>query len=372
MKAKRLLVLGIGYSQLDLILEAKKLGYEVFACSKTREGPGLHHVDGHRLIDVIDEVAIESYARELQVDAIYSLALEIAIPAINRVSKRLGLPYFVSEMTLDLISDKSAWRNQLADIAGNLKSMKFTDASELSSWSCFPAIIKPVDGSGQRGVFQVHSLKEMRDRFEGSLSYSRSQAVIVEEYAFGEEVSINAFLDEGRIVYSFLSDRVAYDEYPGGIIKAHLLPSKYAKTDVETKIQNMVVDICERMGFKEGHLYFQIKVHEDRPYLIEFTPRFDGCHMWKLIQHVTGINLVSCALRSLMKEKPEGYTAPSWRRGQYVLEFFSDVPGTIVKRVNYHVPINNACLNWYYEDDERVKQVTGFMEKVGFCIYEAK
>ena len=61
---------------------------------------------------------------------------------------------------------------------------------------------------------------------------------------------------------------------------------------------------------------------------------------------------------------------PAYRPGKYKLRFISDVPKTIVMRKNYQIPPEADCLNWYYQDNEEVKTVTGYMEKMGYYITE--
>ena len=37
----------------------------------------------------------------------------------------------------------------------------------------FPAVLKPVDSQGQRGIFKVRNIKEVSRHIEETLSYSR-------------------------------------------------------------------------------------------------------------------------------------------------------------------------------------------------------
>lgn len=371
MDKKCLLVLGIGHSQLDLIEEAKKLNYRVAACANSLDGPGLALVDDYRQIDILDEKKVEDYARELDAQAIFSMGLEIVIPLMNRVSKRMGLRYFQEPQSLKKIYDKAIWRGELGDIPGNLKFQVASRLDELDQWTYYPAVIKPVDGSGQRGVIELKGPGELKEKFSTSLGHSKKGQVIIEEYAFGEEVSANVYVHKGELLYYFLSDRVAYDEFPGGIIKEHLLPSRYAGTPTEKKVEQLVKDVCRAMDFKEGHVYFQIKVDEEgQPRLIEFTPRYDGCHMWKFIDFYSGVNLVSLSLSWLLEGRLPELVEPAYRPGKYKLRFISDVPKTIVMRKNYQIPPEADFLNWYYQDNEEVKTVTGYMEKMGYYITE--
>ena len=73
---KRLLVLGIGPSQVDLISAAKDMEMEVLACARDANGPGRLLVDEFRQIDIMDVGAVTAYAAEKKVHFVFSMGLE--------------------------------------------------------------------------------------------------------------------------------------------------------------------------------------------------------------------------------------------------------------------------------------------------------
>ncbi len=366
------LVLGAGPSQLDLIKSAREMGCNVYACGQTAKQDVLNLLDGFKAINIIDDDAVYEYAKEINADCIFTMGLEIALPTIARVSKRLDLPYFFSEECLDQLKNKAMWREILGDIEGNLAFMSGSTLEEFKSWDIYPAFLKPADGSGQRGVHKVDNPQELEEVFDHALANSRNGILILEEFADGEEISVNSFMYNNELVVSIPSDRISYTEYPGGIIKEHHIPSKLVNAECEKRIFELVENVNRKMGFENGHIYFQIKVKDGVPKLIEFTPRFDGCHMWRLVRYATGIDLLKASLEWLLNdgvveefdEIPESKCLP----GVFKTKFISDKPGTRVERSNYELQENPLCTVWYYENDEYVKKVTGFLEKVGYIM----
>ena len=369
MENKKILVMGIGYSQVDLILAAKELSFEVYACAFDKEGPGKELVDDFKQIDIKDIDAIEEYAKEKEIDFIYSMGLESAIPTITKVSERLGLPSFVSSKTLKLIENKAVWRSSIGDIPGNVSFISGHTVKDFAKWNTYPAIIKPVDSSGQRGVYRINNFEELKDKFSKSIKHSRSGHLIVEQFVEGPEISVNAFVHEGKLKFSVISDRISYEEFPGGIIKEHHIPSKVVDKKAEQTVLDLVKAVVKAIGFKEGHIYFQLKVENGIPKLIEFTPRFDGCHMWHLIYRATGLDLRKAALETLAYGKSEHLEEFKPTDLRTVKTFFiSDKPGTIVNKEKYIIPDNTLDLIWYYDNGDEIKKVTGYMEKVGYYI----
>ena len=369
---KKLLVLGIGPAQVDLIEIAKDMGMEVFACALNSNGPGLPLVDDFREIDIKDIESVKNYAIEKDVDIVYSMALESAIPTIVKVSEHLNLPTFCSSSTLSKLENKAKWRKSLGNINGNVKSISGYRIEDFEEWESYPAIIKPVDGSGQRGVYKVNNYQEVLDVFERSISCSKRKELIMEEFVDGPEISVNSFMFNGELKFSLVSDRISYSEFPGGIIKEHHVPSRIIDDKTEKQIYDLVTQVNRIMGLMNGHIYFQLKLEKSGPKLIEFTPRFDGCHMWRLIYESTKLDLRKVALEILAYGKSETLEKYDFTTKPKKLKtkFISDKPDTIVIRDKYDIPEDTIYLEWYYEENEAVKSVTGYLEKVGYIIVQ--
>jgi len=368
---KKILVLGIGPSQVDLITLCKDFGMTVYAVAYEDSGPGKALVDEFQVIDIKNIPAVEAYAREKQVDFVFTMASEVGVMTTAVVSENLDLPRFISSHSANFLSNKTKWRQMLGEIEGNVSFRAVSSIDELKDWTTFPAIIKPADSSGQRGVHLVHNQAELTQHFERSISFSRSGQLIVEEFVDGPEISVNALFQAGELRYYFISDRISYGEYPGGIIKEHYLPSRVVDKETEQRIKRLVEEVSRKSGFEDGHVYFQIKLDQGMPKLIEYTPRFDGCHMWRLIKHATGVDLRQLAMEWLvLGESVSLLESQPTYNGDYTLQFISDFPGTTFEASNYPLKADPLYLEWYYEDGQIVNTVTGFIEKAGYAIFK--
>lgn len=372
---KKLLVLGIGGAQLDLIQVAKEMGIYVYAIAKTSDGIAYQYADEFIEMDIFDIDSINKLIKEKGIDAVYTAALEISLPVITRVSLDNNLRTFVTEKSLEMFKDKSVWRKALGNTVGNLRSRPGFKLEDFKNWDIFPAIIKPADGSGQRGVHKVNSFKEIEEVFDNVISFSKKKKALIEEFAEGEEISINSFMYKGELAFYEISDRISYTEYPGGIIKEHHIPSKHDNPIVREKLEKLVKEVSRIMEYDTGHVYYQLKIKDNEPKIIEFTPRYDACHMWRLVKVTNNINLMKASLEYLLygkSEEIEGYINNKYEKneGIFKLKFISDKPGTIVNKKKYKISDDKMFLQWYYEDGEIVKSVTGYIEKVGYYIVE--
>src|SRR4029078_4528356 len=57
-----------------------------------------------------------------------------------------------------------------------------------------PVVVKPVDGSAQRGVTEVRAEGELAGAVDRALAASRSGALVLEQYLDGDEFTVNGFL----------------------------------------------------------------------------------------------------------------------------------------------------------------------------------
>lgn len=365
--SKRALILGTGQAQADMIQVFAERGVYVCACSYISGDAGERYADEFRQINITDENAVYDYVIERGIDCIYSAGSDIAMPTVAAVARRAGLKSFVSEETARACNTKHLLRAKLGEgFAGNVRFQELSSPEEELKLG-FPIVIKPPDSQGQRGVFKVNDAAELRERFGDSIKHSRMGKVIAEEYVDGPEISVNTFSVDGEIVFSLVSDRIVWDEYPGGIIHRHIVPSVLQDdAQVMAVIDALVRDVQHKLGIADGPAYFQIKVAQGgKPKLIEVTPRLDGCHMWRLISKSTGIDLLKLTIDLLLNGAVD--SIGSWQATPYETEFLCLPPGSVFDKALFE-SAGSEYLQWYYEDGDMVKRMNGYMEKCGYRI----
>lgn len=367
---KKVLILGAGNAQIDAIKYCKERGYKVYGCSYTDNDKGISYLDEFVQIDIKDYKSITKYANDNGVDAVYSVGSDLAVPSVMRVCEELNIPHFVSSDVAEICQNKNQLRNFLGnDFVGNIPHIVAENIQEALAFDAFPAMMKPTDSQGQRGCCKVESKDDIRKNFDNSVSFSKSGEVIIEKFIDGAEVSVNAYMQNGELKFALVSDRGVFDEFPGGIIKEHILPSKYAGTEIEGRIIDLVKRVVKKLGIENGPVYFQIKIDGDNPVLIEVTPRLDGCHMWNLINNYCGVNLLEASFEHLLSNK-EIVFEPKKLHNNLKLAFFTEAPNKKFDRNKYTVKDNALYHTYYYETGENVKSLNGYMEKCGYQIYE--
>lgn len=371
MEKQKFLVLGAGPAQIDLI-ELLKPNFEVHACSYDRSDLGVDDAVKYEQIDLKDKEAVLKYCQNQQINYIYSVGSDLAMPTAAWVSKQLELPSLIDAETAHVCQNKDLLREKLSDLKENVPYQLVTHSQQRLELD-FPVIIKPVDSQGQRGVRKISSKQEFSRHFLSAAAHGQRHEVICEQYLPGQEYSVNAFARAGRVELAIITKRVVYPEYPGGLIHLHSTEHGLSH-DLQITINKSVETVISKLNINNGPVYFQIKIVNGQPKVIEVSPRLDGCHLWRLFTHSHHIDLLTASVELLIGgEQSELQLKNSYlpEDGKHwVLEFFSTLPGTIFSKQNFNVRDDTVFNQFYYNDGEEVGVTNGYLEKCGYQIYQ--
>lgn len=361
----KILIIGAGNAQIDAISYCQAKGHEVYGCSYSDADKGVPLLDHFKQIDIKDVQSIERYVLDEKIEYVYSVGSDLAMPTVTKVSEDINLPHFNSFKTAEVCQSKHLMREALGNkFIGNAEYLVCRNVEEAIQCKVFPSMMKPVDSQGQRGCYKVNDVKDIKTFFEKSLSYSKSGNVIIEKYIEGPEVSVNGFVVGGKLKFALMSDRVVFDEFPGGIIKEHLIPTRYPEAKVATL--DLVNRVIQKLSILDGPFYAQIKLDKGNPVLLEITPRLDGCHMWNLIKYSCGVDLLDLTFSYLFGEKELDFSSKTNEK-DVKLSFMCEVPNQRFDRLKYN--IQDSLYNcWYYETGDIVRELNGYMEKGGYQI----
>lgn len=364
---KKVLVLGVAAAQMDAILILKELGCETFACAMAKDGPGADVADHFHIIDILDMEKVIEHIGKYEIDAVYSVGSDIAMRVSSHISEKLSLPHFVSSKTATICKNKEMMRETLgSDFQGNVPFQVIEDENIYPDLD-MPYIMKPSNSQGQRGIYLINSLDEYWENYKNVKKLSRSGKVIVEKYVDGPEISVNVYMVDGKLRFMFVSDRETWPQYTG-LIHKHVVPARALSRKMLKLLEKFVLEACHRIGIMNGPAYFQVKVENEKPYIIEMTPRLDGCHMWKLLTYHTGINILKLTFEHLLHEDTSELDKENKICFGHELEFFCQEPNTIMDRDRFHLPKDELEHFFYYESGEKIRLINGKYDKVGYYI----
>ena len=185
-------------------------------------------------------------------------------------------------------------------------------------------------------------------------------------------MSVNGYIIDGKLMYIIPSDRETWKEYTG-LIHKHVVPSKEINKEVQDKIIKVIENACRKLNINNGPVYSQMKLENNSPYIIEITPRLDGCHMWKLLNYYSGVNLLKLTFEHLLSNNISELNKlyDNFSKG-YTLEFICQKPNTKADYSAYNEAIRESLESFnYYNYGDNIRPVNGKFDKIGYFIYES-
>ena len=367
-KMNKALILGVGSAQVDAIRYLKRQNWWVIGCSYRREGAALTLVDQFVLLDIADSDALANFAQQQEVQLVYSVGSDLAVLSIAQINQLLGFKNLVSPALADQVSSKIALRRfldraGLSPVCWQPLSASFT----AESWSRFPAFVKPDRSQGQRGIVYVGNRPDL-ERTLATIAPNSERPFLIEEALPGREISVNVLVTDGKVSFQAVSQRLSLAGFDCGIPHAHVLSDTVVTTDEQSMLSELIQGVVTALAMENGPIYFQLKMTADGPKIIEFSPRLDGCHLWRLINHSCGVDLLDAVFSLMNGQVSMLPQVPVYQ--PCTLEFFFERPGTQFDRSRHPFPIDTLYGEYYYQSGELVRPINGHMEKVGYVIRE--
>jgi biotin carboxylase len=296
---KRLLVLGAGPAQLGLHRAARERGLYVVACDRDPTAVGFEHVDRRAVVSVEDESAIGQLARAEEVDGIIAPGIDWPVAIAARVAAHAGLPHPLTPETAALAVLKHRQRKRLDELG--VPQPRWEVATAAEDGLPLPAVVKPVDRQGQRGLAVVQDPAELGPAIAAAVEASRNGAALVEELIPGPEVTVNAFSVAGEFHPLTVTDRLTATGEAFGVALAHVWPSEHPVEEAVEAARRA----ADALGVTDGPTYTQIVLGPEGPRVMELAARLGGGHDAELCRVALGVDLNGLALAAALGEPLE-------------------------------------------------------------------
>jgi biotin carboxylase len=193
----------------------------------------------------------------------------------------------------------------------------------------FPAVLKPADSGGQRGIFVVHSVDDIEAHLHEALLASPTREAILEEYVEGTEMNGIVIARAGEAWTLTLSDRLRPDGVGFGVGWIHVYPATVYGDQLEES-ERIAALTARTLGLETGIAFPQLIAAPDgRVVVVECAARIPGGQMADLVRHAVGVDLVEVQLRMALGEKlPDELVFPRFRQ-PLAIRFLTAEPGPL-------------------------------------------
>ena len=312
---KTVLFVGAGRHQRRAIAQARAQGLRVVAVDRNPDAPGLAEADVAEVVDFSDVDAVIEVGRRHAVDGVLTISADRAVPVVAAVAEALGLPGIGTD-TAYVMTQKIAMRRVLAD--AGVPQPEFAAVRNVHEGYAalervgLPAVLKPADSGGQRGVFRLETADDLERHLHVALGESPTEEAIIEAYVEGLELNGLVIVRDGEAFPLTLSDRLRPPGIGFGVGWIHVYPATIYADQLE-EAERVAVHAVRALGLRDGIAFPQLLATDDgRVLVIEVAARIPGGQMADLARHAVGVDLVEIALlQALGEEVPDERGAPA-------------------------------------------------------------
>jgi biotin carboxylase len=327
-----ILFVGAGRHQRRAIVQARERRLRVVAVDRNPDAPGLRLADVPEVVDFADVDAVEDVARRHNVDGVLTVSADRAVPVVAAVAERLGLPSIGTEVA-HRMTHKLAMRRTLAEEGipqpGYAAVRNLAEGRSAIESVGLPAVLKPVDSGGQRGVFRIDAPGDLESHLHSALAESPAREAILEGFVEGTEMNGIVVVRGGDARLVTLSDRLRPPGVGFGVGWIHLYPATI-HSDQLALAEHVAERSVAALGLRDGIAFPQLIASPDGGVsVVEVAARIPGGQMADLVRHAVGVDLVELAFRfALGEEVPDELATPRFSQ-PLAIRFLTASPGPL-------------------------------------------
>jgi len=313
-------------------------------------------------------------AQGIEPVAVATMGSDQAVLPTAQLAERLGLPGLPTE-TARTVADKrrmrAAFEKRKVRCPKGRQANSYEEAEQAFHQLGAPVVVKPVDGSAQRGVTEVRAERELAPAVDRALAASRASAAVLEQYLDGPEFTVNGFLLDGEYFPMSVTQRLLHPPPPLGVCISHRYPSGLAN---EEPLYELAHKASRAVGLETGPSYVQIRMRDGQPWAIEVGARLGGGKDAELAKLVTGFDAIRAnvlwALGELRREHLEHGDAIA-PVGQ--VRFVVVPPGRIVRLDTTPALALDGVheAGWYWREGMTLPPLTSGAERLGYLLLTA-
>ena len=263
------------------------------------------------MIDLADPLAAAELARERNrstpIDAVLAVD-EAGVLAAAHIAERLGLrgsPVPAVAAT----RNKLAVRERLSiGRVGQPRWWPWAEG-EVPARVRFPAVVKPLDQAGSRGVIRVEDRSQLLEAGRRVRQTLRSDpgcatspegiALLVEHFVAGPEVAVEAVLAGGRCRVLAVYDKPEPLDGPYFEETIYTVPSSMSQEQLSPVLAT-VEDAARALGLTEGPIHAELRLGGPQPCLIDLAARSIGGRCSRVLRFRSGRSLEEILLLAVL------------------------------------------------------------------------
>lgn len=343
----KILILAGGADQIALIEELKRRDDNTIILIDYFENPpAKKYVDRHIVASTLDTEKVKDIAVVEQADLICTACTDQALLTVAKVSENLGLPCYIDYQTALNVTNKAFMKSVMA--ANDIPTAKYIilhehSLKDLSNFG-YPLVVKPVDCNSSKGVRKVEDEELLQLSLNDAINYSRTHTAIVEEFISGEEVSADFYIENSEAKFLCATTSIKRKNTNSFTIVQSVYPA--VNNEEELQLLQIAQKIADGFHLQNTPLLIQLLRRQNGFSVVEFSARMGGGSKYKLIEILSGVNIMSKYVDLILGCSPT--VSPSKQVNYAVMNYIYCKPGVFKQVVGLDSLKDKAIIDDYF------------------------
>ena len=373
---EKIMILGAGRGQVDLIQTAKRMGYETVVASIKGDYPGFKIADEICYADISDTKEIADAAARYKVGGIATACLDTGIAALGYACEKNGLTG-LSEAAARYSGNKYLMKKSFQK--KNVNSAKYKKVNSLEEAMCvikelqFPLIVKAVDLQGSRGINIVSNPEELISGYKSSMQETRENYCIIEEYIEGYKFGATAFIYNKKVLFVLPTGDITYlgnTKIPIG----HYIPLGLDE-EIFDKVEKEVSLAISAVQLDNCAVDVDLILKDGEVYVIEITGRLGANCLPQLTSIYLGVNIYNLVVETAMGHDPSHYIEKQNENNGcgYAKMLISTKNGILTNIINNNAESSDIVdISFFVKPGDRIKKFTNAKDCIGQIVVKGR
>lgn len=293
LSGKKLLVLGGDLLSCDIVNKAHEMGLYVIVTDwyEPEKSPAKLLADEFWMTSIEDYDKLAIQIRENNIDGVITGFTDSYLLSYQKICEMTNLPCYGDKKQFEIFTNKELYKK----LCRQFKIPTIEEFSIDSTDIQFPVLVKPIDGSGSRGVVICNNHKELSEAIEIAKRFSRQNKVIIERYMDCPEATVFWLFVNGQYYLTMIGNRHVKHNQEGNIIPlpvGYTFPS-YLTPKYQEEVEDNVKRMLSSVGIKNGMMFMQCKVENGNCYVYDIGYRLTGSREYKIQERIWGYDALT-------------------------------------------------------------------------------
>lgn len=294
-KGKKILILGGSEFQIPLLKKAKMYGLIIGLIDINENNSCRNYSDFYYKCSIKDKQEVLKIAKQFNPDGITVGITDSAVQTCSFICSEMGLPGLNINASINA-TNKYEMIKRFKEFDVPSPDYTLVDIKTTQSPLGYPAIIKPINMAGSKGIFKVNNDEELKIAIKKGIDICGNQSLLMEEYMEGPEVSVELVVIDNKINVIQITDKTTTGP-PHFIEIGHFQPSQLPES-IKTEIEKVAKSAVKALGMDNCLGHAELKITKEGPKMVEIGARAGGDGIGEqLIQLSTGVDFQEISIK---------------------------------------------------------------------------